>query len=112
MNIHLRYVPGCIGRVTQMHVDFYSAHAGFGLDFEAKVATELARFCLDYSEGRDGLWLAMKGQQIEGSIAIDGSRHREEGAHLRWFIVSGQTRGTGIGTQLLRAALDFCAVRS
>lgn len=112
MNIHFGYRPGCIGRIAQLHAEFYAAATGFGVDFEAKVATELSDFCLGYQEGRDGLWLVMDGARIEGSIAIDGSHAAEHGAHLRWFITSDRTRGAGMGNQLLSAALQFCASQS
>jgi len=112
MNIHFGYRPGCIGRIAQLHAEFYAAATGFGVDFEAKVATELSDFCLGYQEGRDGLWLVMDGARIEGSIAIDGSHAAEHGAHLRWFITSDRTRGTGMGNQLLSAAMQFCASQS
>ncbi len=111
MNIHFGYRPGCIGRIAQLHAEFYSVATGFGVDFEAKVARELADFCLDYQPTRDGLWLVMDGPRIEGSIAIDGSNVAGHGAHLRWFITSDQTRGSGMGQQLLAAALAFCASR-
>lgn len=95
----------------QLHADYYARAVGFGLEFEAKVATELADFCRNYAPERDGLWLAVDGSGIEGSIAIDGSHQGEHDAHLRWFITSDRTRGTGIGTRLLRAALDFADAR-
>ena len=101
------YVPGCIGRVAQLHALYYSVTWSFGVAFEAKVAKELADFCLAYDPGRDGLWLA-KDAQVEGSIAIDGSHAATAGAHLRWFITSDAVRGQGIGRQLLRAAVRFC----
>jgi GNAT superfamily N-acetyltransferase len=107
-SIHKGYVPGCIGRITELHASFYSAHAGFGAYFERKVANELAEFCTRYAEDRDGLWLAVVDGRIEGAIAIDGLQAASEGAHLRWFITSDRTRGSGIGGQLLEAALDFC----
>ncbi len=111
MRIHPGYRPGCIGRIAQMHGEFYAAAAGFGVDFEAKVATELSDFCrrlAEGREGRDGLWLALDGDRIEASIAIDGLHAAEEGAHLRWFIASDATRGRGVGRALLREALAFC----
>lgn len=111
MTIHPGYRPGCIGRIVQMHGEFYAAAAGFGVDFEAKVATELSDFCrrlADGREGRDGLWLALDGDRIEGSIAIDGLHAAEEGAHLRWFIASEAARGSGVGRALLGEALAFC----
>lgn len=111
MNLHLGYRPGCIGRIVQLHADFYARAVGFGLPFEAKVATELAQFCLHYDASRDGLWLAMEGDTIHGSIAIDASHYQHSGAHLRWFIASESIRGSGAGTQLLGAALAFCESR-
>jgi GNAT superfamily N-acetyltransferase len=45
---------------------------------------------------------------IEGSIAIDGSHANQDGAHLRWFITSDNTRGKGVGTTLLFTAIQFC----
>ena len=100
------YVPGCIGRITELHSIYYASTNMFGLAFEAKVARELGEFCSSYLPGRDGLWLA-RDPAIEGSVAIDGSKAQEDGAHLRWFITSDEVRGHGIGKQLLAEALAF-----
>lgn len=112
MNLHLGYLPGCIGRIAEMHAAYYARAAGFGAPFEARVATELSEFCLRYAHGRDGLWLAIDGKVIHGSIAIDGFHSRESGAHLRWFIASDESRGKGVGSQLLGAALAFCKAQA
>jgi GNAT superfamily N-acetyltransferase len=108
------YVPGAIGRVAELHGTYYSLNWGFGLFFEAKVATELAAF-LSRPEGAcDGFWAVAQAGRIEGSIAIDGSRAHDEdhaAAHLRWFIVSDALRGTGLGRRLLDAAVGFCRGR-
>ena len=93
------YVPGFIGRIAELHATYYSAAVGFGAPFEAKVATELAQFCLGYQSGRDGLWLVQQDGVIHGSVAIDGSHHDESGAHLRWFITSDALRGQGAGSR-------------
>jgi GNAT superfamily N-acetyltransferase len=100
------YVAGCIGRVVQLHAEYYARRSGFGVHFEAKVAQELAQFCARFEPGRDGLWLA-RDAQIEGSIAIDGANAAQAGAHLRWFITSDTLRGQGVGKQLLQRALAF-----
>lgn len=71
------YVPGCIGRIAQLHAEYYSAANGFGVAFEAKVARELADFCQDYKAGRDGIWLVQCDGIIEGSLVIDGARPGE-----------------------------------
>ena len=102
------YVPGCIGRVTELHALYYSRHSGFGLPFEAKVAQEMAEFCSRYNDERDGLWLARLDERSHGSILIDGLHASQKEAHLRWFIVSDEIRGSGVGSALISAAMDFC----
>jgi len=101
------YVPGCIGRIAQLHADYYCAANGFGVNFEAKVARELADFCQNYKPGRDGIWLALCNGSIEGSVAIDGTNAGNTGAHLRWFIMSNEIKGQGIGRKLLEQAMAF-----
>ncbi len=104
------YQPGCIGRVVQLHATYYAASNGFGADFEAKVARELGAFCTSFTPGRDGLWLAVD-TDIEGSIAIDGSRANDDGAHLSWFVTSEAIRGRGTGRKLIAKALEFADAR-
>ena len=102
------YIPGSIGRVAELHGTYYHEHWGFGLIFEAKVASELVEFLGRYNSHRDGFWTASLGGRIEASIAIDACHVDAEGAHLRWFITSNGLRGKGVGNQLMEAALDCC----
>jgi len=102
------YRPGLIGRVSEMHGDYYHRHWGFGLYFEAKVATEMAAFFNRYDKARDGLWAAVVRNRVEGAIVIDGRDASGAGAHLRWFIVSDGLRGQGAGNSLMQTAMDFC----
>jgi GNAT superfamily N-acetyltransferase len=102
------YIPGCIGRICELHARYYTKLVGFGLPFESKVARELAEFCIRCDDQRDGLWLAIHDDQVHGSIAIDGVDADGEGAHLRWFITSDEIRGKGVGTALISAAIGFC----
>lgn len=106
--LHEGYLPGCIGKIVELHSQFYSPLAGFGVEFEAKVATELAQFCLHFDARQDALWLLVQNGVIEGSIAIHRPLDPQRGAHLRWFITSPKCRGTGIGSRLLASAVDFC----
>jgi GNAT superfamily N-acetyltransferase len=102
------YLPGAIGRITELHAEYYSRHAGFGLFFESKVASEMAEFLTSFRERQDGFWLAVAEERIIGSIAIDGIREQSKGAHLRWFIVDPDYQGQGIGNRLVEQALNFC----
>ena len=105
------YLPGALGRVAELHGDYYHRHWGFGLFFEAKVAIELAEFLKRYDEDRDGFWTARRNGRIEGTITLDGLHAGKQGAHLRWFILSDALRGQGAGNLLFDAALGFCRER-
>ena len=102
------YIPGSIGRVAELHGTYYREHWNFTVFFEAKVATELSEFLTRYDEKRDGFWTASLKGRVEGSITIDGIQAEKEGAHLRWFIISDVLRGRGIGSRLIKEALNFC----
>jgi GNAT superfamily N-acetyltransferase len=105
------YVPGAIGRVTELHAAYYGPAWDFGLYFEAKVAAELSQFLRRLDPARDGFWTAIRDGRVEGAIAIDGARAETEGAHLRWFILSDALRAQGAGIRLLREAVHFCEQR-
>jgi GNAT superfamily N-acetyltransferase len=102
------YCPGAIGRIAEMHAEYYHSYWGFGLFFEAKVAKELAEFLCRFEKGRDGFWTLSRGNRVEGAIAIDGLKAATEGAHLRWFIVSPELMGSGWGRRLMTEAVAFC----
>ena len=106
--IEIGYTPGSIGRIAELHGTYYHIHWGFGLYFEAKVATELSGFFRRYNKNCDGVWIATVNGRIEGSIVIDGIHAGSKGAHLRWFILSDALRGKGAGRQLIKSAMDFC----
>jgi hypothetical protein len=49
------YVPGSIGRISELHNTYYHDHWRFGVYFEAKVAAELSEFLTRFDEKRDGI---------------------------------------------------------
>ena len=102
------YIPGAIGRMAELHGAYYHQNWGFGLFFEAKVATELSEFFGRLDESRDGFWTLCKSGRVEGGIAIDGIKATTEGAHLRWFILSPEVRCHGFGNRLMEEAVSFC----
>lgn len=110
--VHEGFVPGCIGRITELHATTYAGLAGFGRGFEALVARDLAAFADAFEPGRDGLWLGLDGAaQVQGSVAIAGPHVPGAAAHLRWFITADAVRGQGLGRALLAQALAFCDAR-
>ncbi|MSP42564.1 MAG: GNAT family N-acetyltransferase [Alphaproteobacteria bacterium] len=102
------YTPGAIGRVAELHARYYSREWGFGVFFEAKIASEMSDFLKNLDPAKDGFWTARLGERIEGAITLVGPREKAGSAHLRWFILSDEMRGTGIGNSLIGEALDFC----
>jgi len=50
--------------------------------------------------------------RVEGSITIDGIHGDDNGAHLRWFIMSDALRGKGAGNKLMDTAVEFCRDRN
>lgn len=108
LEYHAGYLPGAIGRIAELHARYYAVNWDFGLFFEAKVATELSDFLLRFDAEKDGFWVLTDGDQVQGSIAIDGSEVSTKGAHLRWFIVAPRFQGMGHGNGLIRRAMDYC----
>ena len=102
------YFPGAIGRIVELHANYYYLNWGFGLLFEARVAKEMSEFLSRFDETRDGFWIVCLNNRIEGGIAIDGIKAATDGAHLRWFILSPEVRGRGFGNRLMEEAISFC----
>lgn len=102
------YRPGAIGRIVELHADYYHRHWGFGLFFESRVAASLADFLDRFDPARDGFWLAEAGGEIVGGIGIVASGQEPGTARLRWFIVAEGHQGRGIGSRLMAEAMGFC----
>jgi GNAT superfamily N-acetyltransferase len=102
------YYPGVIGKITELHATYYYKNWGFDVSFETQVGRELAEFISSFKVERDGFWIAEADGQFAGSIAIDAHEGNVDGVRLRWFIVSPEFQGKGIGRTLLRTAVAFC----
>lgn len=102
------YAPGLIGRVAEMHANYYSKHSGFGAHFEVLVAGGMAEFIPRLENPKNATWYATKRGAIVGSVTIDGEDLGNNIAHLRWFIVDDGLRGAGLGRRFIQAAVDFC----
>lgn len=106
------YRPGSIAGVVGLHMDYYGDAWGFGVEFETKVALEMAEFLRRMEPGRDLFLTAWDANgRLAGSVTIDVSGGGPQGAHLRWFIVSAAARGMGLGKDLMERAIRFCDER-
>ncbi len=103
------YIPGALGQLVALQTLEYRDSHGFGLVFETRAATEMADFLGNLDPARDLFLLARAGDRILGSVSIDGSKAPL--ARLRWFIVTSEARGRGLGWTLLDRAVTFCRER-
>ena len=88
-----------------LNVETFKAEFDFTTDFESDVLKSFS----EYSGGLQYpsmLWVAECDGRIVGSVSIFG-RGKNEG-QLRWFCVTPDLQYQGIGTRLLKTALDFC----
>ncbi|MBW3696033.1 GNAT family N-acetyltransferase [Vibrio sp. T187] len=98
-------VPGDLGDVVRQHGLIYSKEYGYDATFEAYVAEPLAQF-VQRQNSRERIWVAKSDNTLIGSICICEVSQSE--AQLRWFSVSPEARGKGLGKTLIDNALTFC----
>ncbi|WP_419904134.1 GNAT family N-acetyltransferase [Kiloniella sp.] len=102
------YSPGLVGRIVEMHATYYSDFANFDAVFETTVARGLSDFIPRINRAQNFICYAVNRNKVVGSIAIDGEDLEGNIAHLRWFIVDEEARGTGVGKEMFLKAINFC----
>lgn len=102
------YLPGVIGKITELHAVYYHRNWGFDASFETQVGEELSEFIREYQRGRDGFWVGWINDRFAGSVAVDARGAGETGARLRWLIVEPEFQGLGVGAVLVDLAVGFC----
>ena len=101
------YCSGLVASVVGLHAAYYATNYGFGSVFERKVATEVSEFMGRIENSMNNTFSAFLGHTLLGSVSIDGEDLEEGVSHLRWFIVSPESQGMGIGSLLLERATSF-----
>jgi len=99
------FIPGCLSTLCAIQSEFYTRVWGFDHIYESVIAAGVSEFLSRFDKEKDFIQLVLKNNKIVGGIAID---HRnDKTAQLRWFIVSEQLRGTGIGSKIFAEAMSF-----
>ncbi|WP_076658898.1 helix-turn-helix domain-containing GNAT family N-acetyltransferase [Yoonia rosea] len=107
VEIRQGYYSSVIASVVGLHATYYATNYGFGAVFERKVATEMSEFMGRLESPMNTTFSAFLGETLLGSVSLDGEDLGKGVGHLRWFIVSPESQGMGIGNLLLEKATSF-----
>lgn len=108
IEIFTGYRDELIGSIAAMHSRVYSKIAGFGAHFEAMVATNFANFINRLEFECNQTWFAEQKGKIVAGISIDGQTLGNNTGNLRWFVVEPKLQSAGLGSELMKLAMDFC----
>ena len=98
--------PGELGWIVERNAAVYAAEYGFNTDYEGLVARIVADFAQDHDPHLERVWIA----EIDGRPAGCVMCVRDDtpgAARLRLLLVDPETRGLGIGDQLVAACVEF-----
>lgn len=97
--------PGDLGYIMYRHGKLYGKEYNYGVSFETYVGYGLYEFYKNYDPLLDRVWICEKNDKIVGFLLL---MHREnQTAQLRYFYLDEETRGLGLGNQLMLALVEF-----
>lgn len=97
--------PGDLGWVVQRHGAIYWDEFGWNSEFEALIATIVARYRTELKPGRENAWIA----EVDGARAgcVFCCERDADTAQLRILLVEPWARGLKLGTILVEQCIAF-----
>jgi GNAT superfamily N-acetyltransferase len=104
ISIRTELRPGDMGYWIYLHGALYSQEFGFGIGFETYVAKGLCEFYDTYNPARSRVWVCEHDRRIIASLLL---LDRGDVAQLRYFQITPEYRGIGLGSKLLGLYMSF-----
>lgn len=98
---------GDLGWTLMRQAELYKAEFGYLPLFENYVAQSVGAFAASFDARRDRLWVARRGPERVGAVAVQHDPARPGWAKLRWFFLEPGLRGQGLGRRLMATSLRF-----
>jgi ribosomal protein S18 acetylase RimI-like enzyme len=100
--------PGDLGLILAHHGQIYGTEYGVDATFEGHVASTLARAAVrGFPTPREAIRLVEMDGEHAGSLALTDEGDGE--ATIRWFVLSPEVRGRGLGRRLLGEVLEVAS---
>ena len=100
------YRPDDIEYIIKRHRELYEHEYDFASLFGDYVEKYVVEFNKCYDKTKENIWIAEVNSEPVGVIAI--AKLDNDTAQLRWFLIEPEMRGKGLGSKLMKIAMDFC----